>query len=83
MKASFSDLHRKSAQIIRALDRNESVTLFYRGRAVGVICPIGSPSKRTWRKTRDNPAFGMWADRADLRDTPAHVRRLRRGRGQS
>jgi len=27
-----------------------------------------------------HPAFGMWKDRADLKDVPAYVRQLRRGR---
>jgi hypothetical protein len=27
-----------------------------------------------------DPAFGMWKDRADLKDVPAYLRQLRRGR---
>ncbi len=28
----------------------------------------------------DDPAFGIWRDRADLEDVPAYVRQLRQGR---
>jgi hypothetical protein len=30
--------------------------------------------------TTDDPAFGIWRDRADLEDVPAYVRQLRQGR---
>lgn len=28
----------------------------------------------------DDPLFGMWADRADMADVPAYIRRIRAGR---
>jgi hypothetical protein len=80
MKASFVDLRKKSAEIIRALDRNEKVTLYYRGRAKAVIVPIGGEVKRPTVKAEDHPAFGMWADRDDMKDVAGYVRTLRKGR---
>ena len=41
MKASFVDLRKKSAEIIRALERNEPVTVLYRGRAKAIMQPVG------------------------------------------
>jgi hypothetical protein len=32
------------------------------------------------RSPVSHPAFGMWKDRADLKDVTAYVRQLRRGR---
>jgi antitoxin (DNA-binding transcriptional repressor) of toxin-antitoxin stability system len=80
MKASFVDLRRKSSQVIRALARNESVTVLYRGKPAAVMQPLPSAAGRAAVKTQDHPAFGMWADREDLKDVAAHVRALRRGR---
>jgi len=79
MKASFVDLRKKSAQIIRALERNEPVTVLYRGRAKAIMQPVGGKRERA-TKAKDHPAFGLWADRKDLADVGRHVRRLRKGR---
>lgn len=79
MKASFVDLRKKSGEILRALERNERVTLYYRGRAKGIIQPVRGGEEPSGR-AQDHPAFGMWADRADLEDVGAYVRKLRQGR---
>ncbi|HUW85071.1 MAG TPA: hypothetical protein VMZ31_20000 [Phycisphaerae bacterium] len=79
MKASFVDLRKKSAEIIRALERNEPVTVLYRGRARAIMQPVGGEAKRAG-KAKDHPAFGLWADRKDLGDVGRHVRKLRKGR---
>ena len=79
MKASILDLRRKMSDVLRALDRNESVTILYRGKEKAIMHPIGGPSgKRT--PIREHPAFGMWKDRKDMQDVEGHVRRLRKGR---
>ncbi len=78
MKASFVDLRKKSAEIIRALERNEPVTILYRGVPRAIMQPLGK--QRSVGRVKDHPAFGMWKDREDLRDVAAYVRRLRKGR---
>ncbi len=79
MKATFLDLRKKSKEIVRALDRNQSVTLFYRGKIKGVIIPAARRAAAT-PSVRSHPAFGMWKDRADLKDARAAVDRLRKPR---
>ena len=79
MKASFVDLRKKSGEIIRALERNETVTVFYRGKPTAVMRPIGTAGRATLRAQK-HPASGMWADREDMKDVAAYVRGLRRGR---
>jgi hypothetical protein len=79
MKASFVDLRKKSGQIIRALGRNEAVTVLYRGRVAAIMQPVGGPAATKTAAT-NHPAFGIWADRDDMKDVAAYVRRLRRGR---
>ena len=80
MKASFVDLRKKSSEIIRALHRNEQVTVLYRGKPAAVMQPIAGQVDGPTGKAADHPAFGLWADRDDLSDVAAHVRTLRRGR---
>ena len=80
MKASFVDLRKKSREVIRALKRNERVTVLYRGKPAAVMHPIAGERGEAAVKAEDHPAFGIWADREDLKDVTAHVRQLRKGR---
>ena len=80
MKASFVDLRSKSGEVVRALDRKEAVTVLYRGRPKAIMQPIASSGAGKRTRTKNHPAFGLWADRQDLKDVAAHVRRLRKGR---
>jgi antitoxin (DNA-binding transcriptional repressor) of toxin-antitoxin stability system len=79
MKASFVDLRRKSREILRALERNEEVTVLYRGRPKAILRAIPRTPKGGTR-AQDHPAFGMWRERKDLEDVPAVVAALRKGR---
>ncbi len=56
MKASIVDLRYKTNDILKALDRNESVTVLYHGKVKGVIKPAREKSEL---KIRDHPFFGM------------------------
>lgn len=56
MKASIVDLRYKTKDILKALERNESVTVFYHGKIKGVINPAG---KKSTLKITDHPFFGM------------------------
>jgi prevent-host-death family protein len=79
MKATFVDLRTKSAEIIQALERNEPVTILYRGRPAAVMQPIAEAGDAPGR-ARDHAAFGLWKDRDDMKDVTAELRALRRGR---
>lgn len=80
MKASFVDLRRKSAAIIRALQRNEPVTVLYRGVPAAIMQPIDQLPDEPIGSVKNHAAFGIWADRDDIEDVASHVRRIRRGR---
>ena len=77
MKATMLDLRRRTKDIIRALDRGESVTITYRGKEKGTIIPA---RKKKRRSITEHPAFGMWKDREDMKDPSAWVRKIRRSR---
>ena len=76
MKASILDLKRRMKDILLALDRNESVTILYRGKEKAILSPI---RQRTKAPVKDHEAFGMWRDRKDMADVDAYVRNLRKG----
>jgi len=80
MRASFVDLRKKSGEVIRALGRNERVTVLYRGKPAAIMHPIDDPGGAAVGSAKDHAAFGLWADRDDLKDVAGHVRQLRRGR---
>jgi hypothetical protein len=82
MKASTLDLRRRTGEILRALDRNETITILYRGRKKGVIYPAAG-ARRTAARVSEHPAFGMWRDRRDMGDVTKVVRSLRKVRSHA
>ena len=75
MKASVVDLRYKMSNIIKALERNEIVTILYHGKEKGVI----TPAKNTIKKTlSDHPFFGMKAaEEESVEDTMNRIRGVR------
>ncbi|MFA6292931.1 MAG: hypothetical protein WC637_14170 [Victivallales bacterium] len=78
MNASVLDLRKNMKAVIAALNRNESVSLTYRGRKKALIVPCAREQSRT--KVSEHSAFGIWADRKDMEDVTAYVKTLRKGR---
>ena len=76
MKATFLDLRKRSKEIVKALDRSEPVTLFYRGKAKGVIVPASLPRAKSVSVSKHR-AFGMWRNRSDVKSPQAFVAKLR------
>ena len=56
MKASVVDLRYKMSDILKALERNEAVTVLYHGKVKGVIVPA---KKDTPKSITNHPFFGM------------------------
>ena len=79
MNATVLDLRKNMKDVLAALDRNEKVTLTYRGKKKGVIIPCGSETTEKI-PMKEHPAFGMWADRDDMEDVHAYIRKIRKGR---
>lgn len=80
MKATFVDLRKRSGEIIDALNRNEAITVYYRGRPKAVMRPIARPSAKGKPSVKSHASFGMWADRADMADVAKYVKQIRAGR---
>ncbi len=58
MKATVVDLRYKMHDIIKALDRNEKVTILYHGKVKGTIIPA---RLKEIKKIKEHPFFGMSA----------------------
>jgi hypothetical protein len=63
MKATVVDLRYKMNDVLKALDRNEKVTVFYRGKVKGVLVPSGKQKKDA--KMAEHPFFGMSSSKSD------------------
>ena len=69
MKASVVDLRYRMKDVLRALERNERVTVTYRGKPKGVIIPLHEKKKKRMRM-EDHPFFGS------MRDDPRTVEQV-------
>jgi prevent-host-death family protein len=74
MKATLTELRRKTKDIMRAVERGEPVILYRRGKAKARIVPVSS---NPGMKMEDHPMCGMWKDREDMKDPVEWVRKLR------
>lgn len=77
MKASIVDLRYRMKDVLKAVDRGETVTVLYRGKEKAQLVPVRAAAKTP---LRSDPAFGMWAQRKELNDPGAWLRKLRQGR---
>jgi prevent-host-death family protein len=78
MKATILDLRYRMKDVLKAVERGETVTVLYRGKEKACILPAAG--KPTAASLDAGEAFGLWKDREDLRDVPGYLRRLRQGR---
>jgi len=62
--------------VLKALDRNEEVTILYRGKIKGILIPS---RKKNQMKMIDHPFFGMSAQ-ADKKSVQEQMDDLRRAR---
>ena len=56
MKASIVDLRYKTNEILKALDKNESVEVLYHGKLKGIIEPVNNKNSK---KVKEHPFFNM------------------------
>lgn len=71
MKASVVDLRYRMNEVLRAIERNEEVTILYHGRVKGVIKPRTSGERR---RISDHPFFNMLSSRKGVKEELADLR---------
>ena len=83
MNATIVDLRYRMKDVLRAIDRGETVTVLYRGKEKARLMPLPAASSAmspSAPSIRNQPIFGLWKDREDLTDPAAWVRNLRQPR---
>jgi antitoxin (DNA-binding transcriptional repressor) of toxin-antitoxin stability system len=78
MKATILDLRYRMKDVLRAIDRGETVTVLYRGKEKARILPIAGKGEDA--RAEDQDFFGMWKDRQELADPAGYVSKLRQPR---
>ncbi len=76
MQASIVDLRYKMNDILKALNRNESITILYHGKKKGLIVPT---TKTPVQHVTDHPFFGMHKT-SKKESVPQTMKNLRKGR---
>ncbi len=75
MKASVVDLRYRMNDILKAVDRNEEVTILYHGKVKGVIKPNLPPNpKKARKRISDHPFFNMSPSRKTVAEVMADFR---------
>lgn len=77
MEASILDLRYKMNDVLKALERNEVVRIFYRGKLRGEIQPMPSQTKVVVKIT-EHPYFGM--NKEASKTVEQMIEELRKGR---
>jgi antitoxin (DNA-binding transcriptional repressor) of toxin-antitoxin stability system len=83
MNATIVDLRYRMKDVLRAIDRGETVTVLYRGKEKAKLTPVAPASgalNKSAPKTKDQPLFGIWNDRDDLADPASYIRNMRQPR---
>jgi len=71
MKASVVDLRYRMKEILKAINRNEEVTILYHDKVKGVIIPKISGSRR---RISDHPFFNMYQTKKVVHELMADLR---------
>ena len=77
MNATIVDLRYNMKNVLRAIDRGETVTVLYRGKEKAKLTPVAPAPGSGVPKTKDQPLFGLWKDRKDMDDPASYLRQLR------
>ena len=77
MVVTAKDLRLKTSKILKDVQRMGSVTVTFRGKPIAKLVSVAPPVAK---KLTDYPAIGMWADREDMKDVDAWLRKIRRPR---
>lgn len=74
MKATILDLRYRMNEVLKALDRNENVSILYHGKLKGIIT---ASTGATWTKVTEHPFFNI---RKGVKPVDKEMDALRGGR---
>ncbi|PYV01188.1 MAG: hypothetical protein DMG26_14110 [Acidobacteria bacterium] len=70
----FQQLRLKTSEVLKKVQQVGSITITLRGRPVAKLTALDG--KKPMRAA-DHPAVGMWADREDMKDVHAWLKKIR------
>ncbi len=76
MEMTAKSLRNRIGEALACVDRGDSVVITYRGKPKARIVAFEDADQGS-TEIDESGAFGMWADREDMRDVGEYVRRLR------
>ncbi len=71
MKASAVDFRYRMNEILKAIDRNEEVTILYHGKVKGVIKPKTTKGRK---RISEHPFFNMYSPKKTVRQVMDDLR---------
>lgn len=77
MVVTAKQLRLKTSQVLKKVQQVGTVTVTLRGKPVAKLLSLNS---RKEKKLSEYRAFGMWADRGDMKDVDAWLRNIRKPR---
>lgn len=78
MVVTAKQLRLQTSKVLKKVQQLGTVTVTLRGKPVAKILSMRDSGAR--KDLLDYPAIGMWADRKDMKDPSAWVRRIRKPR---
>ena len=78
MVVTAKQLRLKTSEVLKKVRKVGAVTVTLRGKPVARIVSLGGKNRR--KELGDYRAIGMWADREDMKDPSAWVRKIRKPR---
>lgn len=80
MKVNIRELRARTKEVLRAVERGETVLVSSRGKICAKIVSVNAEPDRV---KEPDTAYGMWkdhADHADKKNVKAYIDHLRKGR---
>ncbi len=74
MVVTAKQLRLKTSEVLKKVQKLGSITITLRGKPVARLLSVDD---KEGRKLTDYPAFGMWADREDMKDVHAWLKKIR------
>jgi len=74
MVVSIRQLRTSTKEVLSAVSRGEEVTVTNRGKACARISPVNKQKK----SLKNDPVFGMWKNREDMKNPSEYAHNMRR-----
>ena len=77
MVVTAKQLRLKTSQVLKKVQQVGTLTVTLRGKPVAKLTALHENKSKP---AAEHPAFGMWADREDMKDVDAWLRNIRKPR---